>query len=118
MKSPREAYLEREVSILKAKLASLERGRYSTMSFLEEPTIQCIERATPTLELVASAGWYYEDSGYHFYAKEYGFNENQNLYYYLSDRTLLDAWDRAAILQRMLDKVTHNLIEVITKETK
>lgn len=116
MKSPREVYLEHEISLLKEELKYYKGSNNNSFSYYSEPITQYVDRATNTLYLAARGGWKLEDGIYHLYAKEYGFNENKNIYYYISDRELLDSWDRVAILQNLLEKTTTALIQDVIKE--
>lgn len=114
-KTPLEAMLERENAQLRAEVDYLRRRtrgvQYSTM---EEPEV-LIKRVEPTLKLAVLGGVNHlvDELQWHVYAVDRTQKEHFKVGYYISDLALMEARDRAYVLQKLLADATRQLEKIL-----
>lgn len=118
-KTPREAQLEREVEMLKSKVAYLERGQDTSRSFsrLYEPQEIEVPKLPPThtLRLSADFGWKPStvQNGFHVFARE-RFADGMLAGYYVDNSMLMyPRFERTRILADCLERATRDLQESV-----
>jgi hypothetical protein len=116
-KTPLEAKLERENSMLRAELQFYKERDTERYSIFEEPQKMLVDsrHAGDTLRLAISGGWRRGDDalqanyGYHIWTVDRTQPKEYRLNYFISDFNLMMARDRAMVMQKSLEEASRHL---------